>query len=59
MFAKHLTYTKHYFNIYDGLFHLIFTSVQVPLSVSILWLRKLTCTYMPIFTLLESGGGGI
>ena len=41
----------------DGLSYSIFTSAEVPLSVSILWLRKLMYGRVLTFTLLASRGG--
>lgn len=49
MFAKYLTYTKHNFNIYDGLSHLIFTSGQVPFFERFHFMVKETDTHLCLF----------
>lgn len=46
MFAKYLTYTKHNFNIYDGLSHSIFTSGQVPFFERFHFMVKETDTHI-------------
>lgn len=56
LFAKHHILST-ILTLTDGLSYLSFTSAEVPLSVSILWLRKLTHRHVPVFTLLASRGG--
>lgn len=50
---------KYYFSTHGRLSLLILTRAEVLLRVSIVWLRKWTYRHVPMFTLLESGGGGI